>query len=54
MLALSGVEDHAVLLLGLDVEGQVDGGGGEEGVQLDVSRGGDQLDRDEVLASLPW
>ena len=54
MLALSGVEDHAVLLLGLDVEGQVDGGGGEEGVQLDVGRGGDQLDRDEVLASLPW
>ena len=43
-MALAGVEDDPVLLARLDDDGQVDGGGGVERVQLDVGRRGDQLD----------
>ena len=54
VLSVAGVEEDPVLLVRLQQDGEVDGGGGVERLQLHVSSRGDQLDRDQVLASLPW
>ena len=51
---MAGVEEDPVLLVRLQQDGEVDGGGGIERLQLHVSSRGDQLDRYQVLASLPW
>ena len=54
MLPLAGVEEDAVLLVGLHGEAEVDRGGSVERLQLHVGRGVDQLDCRQVLTSLSW
>ena len=54
MLPVPGVEEDAVLLLGLDDEADVEAGHGVQRVQADEAPLGDQLHSDQVLAPLAW
>ena len=52
MLPVPGVEEDAVLLLGLDDEAHVEAGHGVQRVQADEAFLGDELDCDQVLTPL--
>lgn len=52
MLPVPGVEEDAVLLLGLDHEADVEAGHGVQRVQADEAPLGHQLHGDQVLATL--